>query len=145
MEQNMDFYQKLRMKMKDWQQSDEAKNEKWAEYVMFAPDLFHLLCRLIIDPEVLIADKAKLGAAIVYFIFPLDLLPEALIGPLGYLDDISVAAWVLNSMVNQVDQEIIKKHWAGDGEVLEVIQKILASADQMVGSGLWEKIKRRFS
>jgi uncharacterized membrane protein YkvA (DUF1232 family) len=140
----MDFYQKLRFKIKDWLQSGDGKNNKWAEYLMFAPDLFHLLCKLVIDEEVLFADKAKLAGAIVYFISPLDIIPEGLIGPLGYTDDIAVAAYVLNSIINHTDPEIVKRHWAGEGEVLEVIQRILASADEMIGGGLWNKLKGKF-
>jgi uncharacterized membrane protein YkvA (DUF1232 family) len=145
MVQEMDFYQNLRTKMKTWLQSEEGKKTQWADFLMLAPDLFHLLCKLAIDPEVPAADKAKLAGAIVYFIFPVDLMPEALIGPLGFADDIAVAAWVLNNMLNRLDQAIILRHWAGEGEILELTQNIVAQADQMIGSGLWEKIKRRFS
>lgn len=145
MDQELDFYQNLRNKMKTWLQSEEGKKTEWADFLMLAPDLFHLLCKLAIDPEVPAAEKAKLAGAIVYFIFPVDLLPEALIGPLGYADDIAVAAWVLNNMLNRLDQEIIIRHWAGEGQILELLQNIIAQADRMIGSGLWAKIKRRFS
>ncbi|MDD3269134.1 MAG: DUF1232 domain-containing protein [Syntrophomonadaceae bacterium] len=144
-EAEMDYYQKLRTKMKEWLQSDEGKTNQWAEYMMFAPDLFHLLCKLAVDKDVMIADKAKLAGAIVYYLSPLDIIPEMLIGPLGFADDIAVAAYVLNQIINHSDPEIVKKHWAGEGEVLEIIQRILASADQMLGSGLWNKIKQKFS
>lgn len=140
----MDFYQKLRVKIKEWLQSDDGQNNKWAEYLMFAPDLFHLLCKLVMDEEVLVADKAKLAGAIIYFISPLDIIPEGLIGPLGYTDDIAVAAYVLNAIINHTDPEVINRHWAGEGEVLEVIQRILASADEMIGGGLWNKLKQKF-
>jgi uncharacterized membrane protein YkvA (DUF1232 family) len=145
MDQEMDYYQSLRNKMKTWLQSEEGKKTEWADFLLLAPDLFHLLCKLVIDPEVPAADKAKLAGAIVYFMFPVDLLPEALIGPLGYADDIAVAAWVLNNMLNRLDQRIITKHWAGEGQILELTQNIVAQADRMIGSGLWDKIKRRFS
>lgn len=143
--QEMDFYQNLRMKMKNWLQSEEGKSNKWAEYLMSAPDLFHLLCKLAIDKDVLVADKAKLAGAIVYFISPLDVIPEALTGPLGFVDDIALAAYVLNTILSNTDPEIIKKHWAGEGEVLEIIQNIITQADEMVGKGLWDKIKKKFS
>ncbi len=138
-----DFYQNLRNKMKDWLGTEEGKDYKWAEYIMFAPDLFHLLIKMSFDKEVPTAEKAKLAAAIAYFVSPVDLIPEALLGPIGFADDIAVAAWVLNSIVNDTDPEIVRKHWAGDGEVLEIIRKIIKAADAMVGSGLWAKIKSK--
>jgi len=75
---------------------------------------------------------------------PIDFLPEEIIGPAGYLDDISVAAYILNKLINDVDPKIIQKHWAGDRDVLLLIKSIIANADEMLGAGLWEKIKQKF-
>ena len=50
-QQNLDFYQTLRRKIKDWE-TKEGANHKWAEYILLAPDFFHLLCKLAIDKEV---------------------------------------------------------------------------------------------
>jgi len=83
-----------------------------------------------------------LAGAIAYFVSPVDLLPEALLGPLGFVDDIALAAYVLNSIMNKTDPEIIRKHWAGEDDILEVGRKILKIADEMVGQGLWEKLRR---
>ena len=143
-DQDIDFYQELRAKFKAWLQSDEGKTSKWAEYLLFAPDLFHLLCKLTIDKDVPTEEKAKLAIAIAYFVSPIDLVPEALVGPLGYVDDISIAAYVLNSIVNKTNPQIIEKHWAGEGDVLELIKHILQVADDMVGSGLWAKLRNMF-
>lgn len=138
------YYQQLRGKFKIWFQSEDGKANKWAEYLLFAPDLFHLLCKLSVDPDVPLKEKAKLAAAIAYFISPLDLVPEAILGPAGYIDDISLAAYVLKSMVSTVDPEILRRHWAGERDVLEVMKHILNVADEMVGSGLWKKIMGMF-
>ena len=139
--QDGDFYLQLRSKFKTWIQTDEGKNHKWQEYLLAAPDLFHLLCKLSIDSDVPVKEKAKLAGAIAYFISPIDLIPEAIIGPIGYIDDISLAAYVLNQIVNKTDSEVINRHWAGEGDVLELVQGILSKADEMVGSGLWLKLK----
>ena len=140
-EQHEDYYQKLRSKIHAWVDSDENKEHRWAEYLLFAPDLFHLLCKLSVDPDVSASDKTKLVAAIAYFISPVDLIPEAIVGPAGYVDDIALAAYVLNGLINRTDPEIVRKHWAGDEDVLEVIQKIIGVADRMVGSGIWKKLR----
>ncbi len=143
--QDGDFYQNLRNKFRDWLQSDAGKKHKYAEYLMFAPDLFHLMCKLSIDPDVPVKHKAKLAGAIAYFVSPIDLVPEGLVGPIGYVDDLAIAAYVLNGIVNNTDPEVMKKHWAGEGDVLENIKNILKVADDMVGSGLWAKLKKMFS
>lgn len=143
-DQHKDFYQQLRDKIMNWLQSDEGKNHKWAQYIMLVPDLFHLLCKLAIDPQVSAADKAKLAGVIVYFISPIDLVPEAIIGPVGYVDDLALVAFALNSIVNHTDPEVVRKHWAGQDDILAVIQNIIATADEMVGSGVWGKLKALF-
>lgn len=127
--------------MKKWLATSEGAHHKWADYLMLAPDLFHLLCKLSIEKEVPPKEKAKLAAAIAYFILPFDLMPEALTGPIGYLDDVALAAYVLNSVINKTDPEVVTRHWAGEADVLNVVQEILIVADDMVGGGLWKKIK----
>ncbi|MGB4304295.1 MAG: DUF1232 domain-containing protein [Syntrophomonadaceae bacterium] len=137
----MDFYRQLRNKINSWLQGNEGKNHKWAEYLMLVPDMFHLLCKLVMDPDVSPAEKAKLGAVIVYFVSPIDFIPEGFTGPLGFLDDLALTAYALNSIINNTDPEIVKKHWAGQDDILVVIKNIVATADQMVGSGVWAKLK----
>jgi len=137
-----DFYPILRRRVRRWTESAEGKASPWAEVVLLAPDLFHLLCKLALDPDVPRGSKAKLAAAIAYFVSPVDLLPEALLGPMGYLDDVALAAYVLNGIVDQTRPEVLERHWAGDRDVLEVVQKVLGAADRMVGSGLWKKLKK---
>jgi uncharacterized membrane protein YkvA (DUF1232 family) len=138
-----DFYQRMRDSIRAWLDGKGA-NFKFAEYLLAAPDLFHLLCRLAIDEDVPPTEKAKLIAAIVYFVSPFDFMPEAVVGPFGYVDDVVVAAWVLNALLNNVDEETVKHHWAGDQDVLRLMREILKVADEMVGSGLWSRIKASF-
>ena len=143
-EKRLDFYKVLRQKIKDFAESKAGKELKFIDYALVAPDLFHLLCRLTIDPDVGLSDKVKLGLAITYFISPIDFVPEALIGPAGYLDDVAVAAYVLNNMLNKIDKEIVQRNWAGEGDVLLLVQDIMKHADSMIGGGLWAKIRMVF-
>jgi len=138
-----DFYQQMRDSIRTWVKGKGA-NYQFAEYLLAAPDLFHLLCKLALDKEVPAGEKAKLAGVIAYFISPFDLLPEALVGPLGYIDDVALAAWVLHGLINETNPEIVRRHWAGDGDVLDLVQQILQVASEMVGSGLWARIRKAF-
>jgi hypothetical protein len=40
---------------------------------------------------------------------------------------------------------VVKKHWAGDEDILKLIRQILDAANNMVGTGLWKALKGRFS
>ena len=69
------------------------------------------------------------------------MIPEVIAGPLGYLDDIAIAAYVLNSIINNSNPEVVKKYWAGEKDVLETISQILKVADENLGSRVWKKLK----
>jgi uncharacterized membrane protein YkvA (DUF1232 family) len=138
---NMDYYRKLRKKFETWIEG-KGGSHKWAKYLIWAPDLFYLLLKLSTDDEVAPKEKAKLIVALTYFITPIDLIPEGFLGPVGYVDDIALAAYVLNSILSNTNEEVVRKHWAGEEDVLDVIRQILSVANQMVGSGLWKKLKR---
>lgn len=137
----MDFYQRLRARMKDWLAGKVGRNHKYAEYLMFAPDFFHLLVKLAGDKRIALPEKGKLVGAILFFVSPLDFLPEAIIGPVGYVDDLVLAAYVLNSLLKKAGKDIIREHWAGDGDVIALIEKILDKADELVGSGVLRRIR----
>jgi len=135
-----DFYQSLRAKVKKWAETNEGKENKWLSFILIAPDLFHLMCKLTVEKDVPVEYKAKLAIAIAYFVSPIDLIPELLVGPVGYVDDIAIAVYVLNGLINDTNPEVVKKHWAGEGDILEVIKYIMQTADEMVGKGLWKKL-----
>jgi uncharacterized membrane protein YkvA (DUF1232 family) len=141
---HLDFYKKIRQDVKHWVNDNLDNENKWVDYILAAPDLFHLLCKLTTDSKIPSNKKLKLVAGIAYFISPIDLLPEMFLGPAGYLDDIAVAAYILNDLINEVDPHIVRKHWAGEQDVLDLIKTILANADEMIGSKMWKRIRKRF-
>ena len=57
------------------------------------------------------------------------------------VEDLALAAYALNQLVNQVDEEIVLRHWRGSGDLLRRVKQILETADEMVGSGLWNKLR----
>ena len=138
-----DFYNKMREKVQGWAKSKSGKENKWMKYVLLAPDIFVLLGRLALDKDVPAKEKAKVAGAIAYFVMPIDLIPDA-IPVIGLLDDVIVAVVALNSIINNVDPEIVRKHWSGEGDILEVVKHIIELANEMVGEGLFGKIKSMF-
>jgi uncharacterized membrane protein YkvA (DUF1232 family) len=140
-EKQLDFYHKMRKKIHSYLQKHQPK---YADYLLLAPDLFHLLVKLSIDKRVPGEKKAKFIAVLAYFISPLDLMPEVFLGPIGYLDDIALTAYVLNEYINENDASVVRELWAGDQDILTTIKNILYAADKMIGSGLWKKIRSIF-
>jgi len=136
-----DFYQQIRQKMHALVGA-KGPPVKFAEFLLAGPDLLHLMCKLALDARVPAAGKALLATAIAYFIAPIDLIPEALVGPTGYLDDIALAAVALNQLISSGGGAVAKEHWAGDGDVLELVKRIVSMADKMVGAQAWAKLRK---
>ncbi len=111
------------------------------DLLFFAPDVFILLFRLTRDPRVTGKDKMLLGSALAYFILPLDLIPE-LLGPLGFMDDLIFGVYVLNRMVADTDEQILRDHWSGTGDVLDMIRRVMKAADGLVASDVLKSIKK---
>lgn len=141
MENNMNYYFKLREKIKN-NVAKISENKSLPEVLLFAPDIFYLLIHLMKDPEIPKSKKIKLGAVVAYFITPFDMLPEALIGLFGYIDDIALSAFILNDLVNGVNPDLIKKHWPGEDNILDVIQKILSDSDKFINKNIVNRLKK---
>ena len=141
MENNMNYYFKLREKIKN-NVAKISENKSLPEVLLFAPDIFYLLINLMKDPEIPKSKKIKLGAVVAYFVTPFDMLPEALIGLFGYIDDIALSAFILNDLVNGVNPELIKKHWPGEENILDVIQKILSDSDKFINKNIVNRLKK---
>lgn len=140
-----DFYETLREKITNWAQDKGGeKGKKAAEIILLAPDLFMLLIRMLQDSRVPAQQKAWIGMGIAYFISPIDLMPEGLLGPIGYLDDIALAAYVINKILNS-HKDIVLENWSGQGDILTVIQDILAQAESLIGERINMQLQRFFN
>ncbi|TFE03333.1 YkvA family protein [Jeotgalibacillus sp. R-1-5s-1] len=138
------FYFTLRHKMDQFLQSKTGRNHKYAKYLLFAPDIFYLLIQVVRDPRVSGKDKAMVAGAISYFILPVDLIPEGLIGPGGFIDDLVVASFVLQTIVNNLSPDIIRDHWAGDEDGLAIINRLSALSDKVLKKGTLPGLLKKF-
>ena len=100
------------------------------------PDLVMLLVRLLRDPRVAVGDKALALFGVAYVVSPLDLMPVWLFGPLGVLDDLFVVAATLSRVVNHVHPDVVRSHWSGQGDALQLIQRATDWSEQRLGKRL---------
>jgi len=82
------------------------------------PDLVRLIAKLVRDPLLPRAAKVALAAAMVYLASPIDLVPD-FVPLVGYLDDLLLAALVVDGLLNWVDRGLILKYWPGSPDSLE--------------------------
>lgn len=135
------FYDRLRGRIDGYLARKGSAAGRAGQFLLFVPDVFMLLWRLVNDPRVTGSNKVLLGTGIAYYIFPLDIIPEALIGPVGFLDDLVFGAFILNRILNDTDEEVLREHWSGRGDVLEMIRRVLAAADSLTTSKFVNRVR----
>src|SRR5437588_5168671 len=136
------FYDRLRGGIHRYVDRKGATLGKTADFLLLVPDVFILLWRLTTDSRVKGKSKVLLGSAIAYFILPFDLIPEAIVGPIGYLDDLVFAVYVLNKIVTDTDPNILREHWSGGEDVLDMIQRVLNATDSLVEKDVLGRLKK---
>jgi uncharacterized membrane protein YkvA (DUF1232 family) len=97
------------------------------ELATLLPNLVRLFRGLLHDTRVPRGSKILLGIAVVWFISPVDLVPE-FIPVLGPLDDVVVAALVLRHVVRKAGRDVVAEHWNGDKSTLSVLLRVAGAA-----------------
>lgn len=136
------FYDRMRESIRRYLDKKGSLAGTTGEYLMLAPDVFVLLWRLVNDSRVNGKNKVMLGSGIAYYLFPLDIIPEGFLGPLGYVDDLVFGVYLLNKLLADTDPEVLREHWSGRDDILAIIQKVLKAADQLVGKDILGKLKK---
>lgn len=115
------------------------------DLLLLLPDVAVFLLRLLRDERVPLGAKAIAVAGVGYLLSPIDLIPDFLLGPIGFLDDLLVAAAALASLVNRVHPDLVRHHWPGQGDALAVIRRITDWAETQVSKGVWGLVRRVFA
>jgi uncharacterized membrane protein YkvA (DUF1232 family) len=118
---------------------DDPPQTDLKEYLLLAPRLIKLLWRLTRDPRVPARSKATLILLGAYLVSPIDLIPDAIPG-LGQLDDLFIAAFALDQILNRVPDEVVLDHWDGEEDVLQVVRQILDISTGMVPGWLKKRL-----
>ena len=88
--------------------------------LLFIPNMLVLCVRLLADPRVPKTERALVGGAIIYALIPLDLIPD-MIPFVGQIDDAYLIALSLLRLMERTDPQIVREHWKGGGDVVELI------------------------
>lgn len=88
--------------------------------LLFIPNMLLLCVRLLADSRVPKTEKALVAGAIVYALIPFDLIPD-LLPFVGQIDDAYLISLTLLRLADRTDPKIIREHWNGGGDVVELI------------------------
>lgn len=139
----LSFYDHLRDRMIDFVERRTGRlGESTAQALLLVPDIFILLARMALDKEVPKSTRTLLASTLAYFVLPIDLLPEVLVGPTGFLDDLILSLLVLSRAFGDELEPLAAKHWSGSRSVREVIRDVLGAAESLVGHDLYGRIGR---
>ena len=105
--------------------------------LLIIPNLLLLCARLLTDSRVPTAERAMVAGAVVYAIVPFDLIPD-MIPFVGQIDDVYLIALTLLRLMERTDPKIVREHWAGGGDVVELV----GAAAQVAAKLLPQRIRR---
>jgi uncharacterized membrane protein YkvA (DUF1232 family) len=93
-----------------------------------------MLTRLLDDPRLPKKLRLLVLAAVAYFILPVDIIPEEMEGPYGYVDDIWLCAFVADRVTKKTGtDEILVSNWDEEGAIIPLIEEILNGEKNLIG------------
>jgi uncharacterized membrane protein YkvA (DUF1232 family) len=105
--------------------------------LLFIPNMVLLCARLMTDSRVPATEKALVAGAVIYAVIPLDFIPD-MVPFVGQIDDAYLIAVTLLRLVDRTEERVVREHWNGGGDVVELIQ----SMAQITGKLLPKRLRR---
>jgi len=110
------------------------------EALLLLPRLLVLTAKLLADSRVPLGLRIKCGLALAYVVSPIDLLSEAVLGPLALLDDLAIIMIVLDVLLNEVDPAVIQEKWTGSEDVLRIVRGSVGMLRLFLPPSIYDKI-----
>jgi len=118
-----------------------GESSGFRDLLLLLPDLTVLLMRLLRDSRVPTTSKLIALLGVGYVLSPIDLMPAILLGPLGFVDDLIVVSAALSRVINHVHPDVVRSHWPGKGDALEVVSRVSAWSESLFSSKLAGRIR----
>src|SRR5687767_3277605 len=111
--------------------SEPSLRSRMANLLLFIPNMLVLCGRLMVDARVPAKERLLVAGAIVYFIVPLDFLPDML--PfVGQIDDAYLISMSLLRLMTVTDPRVVREHWRGGGDVIELVGSVAMIASKLL-------------
>ena len=138
----LSFYDRLRGRVTAWfEQRGGQPGSAAGEVLMLVPDVFFLLARLSLDRDIPKSTRALFASTLAYFVLPFDLLPEAVSGVPGYVDDLILAGGVLVQALGRDLEDVAEKHWSGSQSLRRGLADTLETARGLAGTSLYSRLR----
>jgi uncharacterized membrane protein YkvA (DUF1232 family) len=101
----------------------ESYQGEYASFIDHGPLLFKLLTEVLDDKNVNPDLRLEICAAIAYYVVPMDVIPEQIYGPYGYIDDIFITVYIIRKIANIFSYEYLEKKWEGEQKLELVVNE----------------------
>lgn len=138
----LSFYDRLRRRVSAALESRAGRlGRATADALLLAPDLLILLARLSLDRSVPPESRRLILGALAYFVLPVDLLPEAVVGVGGYVDDLVIVSAVLAATLGGELEPYAQRYWSGSEKLRTVLRDLSAAAHGLLGEPLYNRVR----
>ena len=134
------FHRMLERRVEDWLATGEARCVPCAGLYRHLPGLFLFLTRVALDPRVPEVERRGVLAALKYVVAPFDLIPEGIVGTIGFRDDLVLAALIVDRLYSEVPADVLAEHWSTAGDPRTIARAVLTAAAEMVGPDLCDQL-----
>lgn len=100
--------------------SEVKLRSRMKNLLLFIPNLLLLCARLMVDPRVPATERVLVAGAILYALIPFDFIPD-FVPFVGQVDDAYLIALTLLRLTTVTDPSVVRQHWRGGGDVVELI------------------------
>ena len=100
--------------------SESTLRSRMTNLALIIPNLLLLSARLMVDPRVPAKERLLVAGAIAYAVIPFDFIPD-MIPFVGQVDDAYLIALTLLRLMSVTEPRVIREHWRGGGDVVELI------------------------
>ena len=139
-----DIYESLRKKVSAYKHERfQGKYGELIDYLLLLPDFIALMVRLAKDSRIAKSQKLMIGGIILYVISPLDIVPD-FIPVIGLVDDLLLVVYGLNSILNEIDPEIVREHWSGEDDLLLTLQNTMSIAERFLSLNVINRVSSIF-
>ena len=101
----------------------ESFQGEYASFIDHGPKLFKLLTDVLNEKNLTPDLRLKISAAIAYYVVPMDVIPEQIYGPYGYIDDIYITVYIIKKIADEFGFTFLENHWEGEGKLESVVEE----------------------
>lgn len=138
----LSFYDRLRDRIvEELERRGGTVGSRGAQALLLVPDVFILVVRLSLDRDVPRGQRAMLASALAYFVLPVDVVPEAFVGPAGYIDDLIFSLAIIAQAFGKDLEPHAEKYWSGNQKVRTVLRDVLGTAESLLGHSVYDRLR----